>query len=237
MTKVQKKFKRKETKYIVDKETFALFAEDLKSYMVADDFATSTITNIYFDNANFDMIQDSLAKKNGREKIRMRVYDSQPSDQSEAFLEIKKKEEGIGYKFRLTSTPESVMNYMLNDEADSTIIDAKVLEEMEDLRQRYGTIVPMMYIYYDRVSFKGIEDKKIRLTIDQNLLYRDYAVDVNEGKFGRDLLDPSKVIMEIKVPGELPTWLAELLDKYGIEKQSFSKYGNAYKLSHNLIGG
>ncbi len=31
--------------------------------MMADEFATSTITNIYFDNEDFDMIQDSLAKR------------------------------------------------------------------------------------------------------------------------------------------------------------------------------
>ncbi|WP_153053142.1 VTC domain-containing protein, partial [Streptococcus suis] len=107
---VQKQFKRKETKYIVDKETFALLEKDLQKYMVSDEFATSTITNIYFDNEEFDMIQDSIAKKNGREKIRMRVYDSKPSESSQAFLEIKKKENKIGYKYRLTSNPVSVTN-------------------------------------------------------------------------------------------------------------------------------
>ncbi|MGC4388391.1 VTC domain-containing protein, partial [Streptococcus suis] len=79
-----------------------------------------------------------------------------------------------------------------------------------------------MYIYYDRVSYKGIEDKKVRLTIDKNLLYRDYDVDAMEGKFGKNLLDPTKVIMEVKVPEERPDWLVALLEKYQIEKQSFS---------------
>lgn len=233
---VQKQFKRKETKYIVDKETFALLEKDLQKYMVSDEFATSTITNIYFDNEEFDMIQDSIAKKNGREKIRMRVYDSKPSESSQAFLEIKKKENKIGYKYRLTSNPVSVINYIENGVIDSTIKDEKVTSELEQLRERYGTIKPMMYIYYDRVSYKGIEDKKIRLTIDKNLLYRDYDVAATEGKFGETLLDPNKVIMEIKVPEQLPDWLLALLEKYQIEKQSFSKYGNAYKLAYQMSG-
>lgn len=59
--------------------------------MVADEFAQSTITNVYFDNEEFDMIQDVLAKKNGREKVRMCLYDAQPQASSAAFLEIKKK--------------------------------------------------------------------------------------------------------------------------------------------------
>ena len=92
-----------------------------------------------------------------------------------------------------------------------------------------------MYIYYDRVSYKGIKDKKVRLTIDKNLLYRDYNVNVMVGKFGKALLDPKKVIMEIKVPEERPDWLVALLEKYNIEKQSFSKYGNAYKLAHDIV--
>ncbi|HFI0254452.1 TPA: polyphosphate polymerase domain-containing protein [Streptococcus suis] len=233
---VQKQFKRKETKYIVDKETFALLEKDLQRHMVSDEFATSTITNIYFDNEDFDMIQDSIAKKNGREKIRMRIYDAQPSASSQAFLEIKKKENKIGYKYRLTSNPLSVTNYIEKGVVDKTITDEMVTSELEILRERYGTIKPKMYIYYDRVSYKGIEDKKIRLTIDKNLLYRDYHVSATDGKFGEALLDPNKVIMEIKVPEQLPDWLLDLLEKYQLEKQSFSKYGNAYKLAHQMSG-
>ncbi|HFI0716258.1 TPA: polyphosphate polymerase domain-containing protein [Streptococcus suis] len=233
---VQKQFKRKETKYIVDKETFALLEKDLKKHMVSDEFATSTITNIYFDNEDFDMIQDSIAKKNGREKIRMRIYDAQPSASSQAFLEIKKKENKIGYKYRLTSNPLSVTNYIEKGVVDKTITDEMVTSELDILRERYGTIKPKMYIYYDRVSYKGIEDKKIRLTIDKNLLYRDYHVSATDGKFGEALLDPDKVIMEIKVPEQLPDWLLDLLEKYQLEKQSFSKYGNAYKLAHQMSG-
>ncbi|HFI0404869.1 TPA: polyphosphate polymerase domain-containing protein [Streptococcus suis] len=233
---VQKQFKRKETKYIVDKETFALLEKDLQRHMVSDEFATSTITNIYFDNEDFDMIQDSIAKKNGREKIRMRIYDAQPSASSQAFLEIKKKENKIGYKYRLTSNPLSVTNYIEKGVVDKTITDEMVTSELDILRERYGTIKPKMYIYYDRVSYKGIEDKKIRLTIDKNLLYRDYHVSATDGKFGEALLDPDKVIMEIKVPEQLPDWLLDLLEKYQLEKQSFSKYGNAYKLAHQMSG-
>lgn len=48
---------------------------------------------------------------------------------------------------------------------DSTIKDDKVTSELEMLRERYGTIKPKMYIYYDRVSYKGIEDKSSSLSI------------------------------------------------------------------------
>lgn len=234
---VQKQFKRKESKYIVDKKVFALLELDLKKYMVADDYAQSTITNIYFDNDRFEMIQDAIAKKYGREKVRMRVYDTNPSENSQAFLEIKQKENKIGFKYRLTSTPLAVMNYVEKGLVDQTITDEKVTSKLLALRERYGTIKPKMYISYDRVSFKGKEDKKVRVTVDQHLLYRADYVDMKKGKFGNHLLDPNKLIMEVKVPEEQPIWLVELLEKYQIEKQSFSKYGNAYRLTQASRGG
>ncbi|MBF0786560.1 MULTISPECIES: polyphosphate polymerase domain-containing protein [unclassified Streptococcus] len=234
---VQKQFRRKESKYIVDKKVFVQLEAELKEHMVADDYAKSSITNIYFDNDNFGMIQDAIAKKYGREKVRMRIYDTEPSENSQAFLEIKQKENKIGLKYRLTSTPLAVMNYVEKGLADHTITDEKVTSKLEVLRERYGTIKPKMYIYYDRVSFKGKEDRKIRVTVDQNLLYRDDYVDVKKGKFGRYLLDPDKVIMEIKVPEKHPAWLIALLEKYQIDKQSFSKYGNAYRLAQTSRGG
>lgn len=234
---VQKQFRRKESKYIVDKKVFAQLQAELEEYMLADDYAKSTITNIYFDNDDFEMIQDAIEKKNGREKVRMRIYDTSPNAHSQAFLEIKKKENKVGYKYRLTSTPLAVVNYVEKGIADQTITDEMVTSELADLQKRYGAIKPKMYIYYDRVSFKGKEDKKVRLTVDQNLLYRDHQVDVDQGKYGRDLLDPEKVIIEIKVPEEQPAWLLALLDKYRIEKQSFSKYGTAYRLAQESKGG
>lgn len=237
MTKtiIQKHFKRVETKYLLSQEILADLLADLDQHMVADDFSESTITNIYFDNDNFDMIQDSLAKKHGKKKVRMRLYAPSPTATSQAFLEIKQKIDGVGFKYRLTSTPVSVINYVGQGIADATIGDDKVRGELEQLRRRYGTIKPKMYIYYDRKSFKGRQDKTVRVTIDQNLTYRDYQVTYHQGKHGYPLLEGDKVIMEIKVAGDLPRWLAELLTKHGIEQSSFSKYGNAYKLTQERL--
>lgn len=172
-----------------------------------------------------------MSKKNSREKLRMRIYDRQPSASSQAFLEIKKKENKIGYKYRLISNPLSVTHYIETGLADATIQDESVAAALDTLRKRYGALRPKMYIYYDRVSYKGMDDKRIRLTVDKNLLYREEQVEAIDQRYGHYLLSPDSHIMEIKVPEQQPQWLIDLLQKYQIEKQSFSKYGNAYKLS------
>jgi hypothetical protein len=39
-------------------------------------------------------------------------------------------------------------------------------------------------------------------------------------------------LMEIKIPGAMPVWLALILDELEIYPISFSKYGTGYQLSH-----
>lgn len=175
------------------------------------------------------MIQDSADRLWKREKIRMRTYDAHPTPNSQVFLEIKKKEEGIGLKDRLTSKPNSVLKFMSHNLVDETISNPVLLETMAELRERYGKIEPMMYIYYDRFSMKRLEDREVRITIDQNILYRHYDVDLFAGKYGYPLLDDNQVIMEIKVPETYPDWLQAIIDKYGLERVSFSKYGTAHR--------
>ncbi|MBO4107078.1 polyphosphate polymerase domain-containing protein [Streptococcus suis] len=226
--KVETKFKRIETKYILDRKQLAAVLADLKNHLVEDDYPTSTISNIYFDTSSYQMIQDSAERLWKREKIRMRTYDACPTENSQVFLEIKKKEDGIGLKDRLTSRPKSVLDFIHHSIVDETITNPTLLETMAELRARYGKIEPMMYIYYDRFSMKGIEDKKVRVTIDQNILYRPYDVSLFAGKYGYPLLDENQVIMEIKVPEVYPSWLQTIIDKYGLERVSFSKYGTAH---------
>ena len=234
--KIQTNFQRIETKYVLDRELLSKLEAEMRPYLVEDDYASSTITNIYFDNDDFQMIQDSIARRHGREKMRMRTYAEQPTLDSQVFLEIKKKSEEVGFKYRLVSNPSSVVNYIENGIEDSTISDQRVKDEVEQLQDRYLDLKPKMVISYDRYSMKGREDKKVRVTVDSNIRYRDYDVDLTSGRHGLPLLEDGKVIMEIKVPGEYPAWLTAILDKYDLVDQSFSKYGNAYlKSQENLL--
>ena len=225
---IQTNFQRVETKYILDRATLARLEAEMHAYLIPDDYATSTISNIYFDNDDFQMIQDSIARRGGREKLRMRTYAAKPTKDSQVFLEIKKKSEDVGFKYRLDSNLTSVVNYIEKGLADQTISDERVKTEVALLQERYAGLKAKMVISYDRYSMKGSEDKKVRVTVYSNIRFRDYDVDLTLGRHGWPLLEGNKVIMEIKVPGQYPTWLAAILNKYGLVEQSFSKYGKAY---------
>ena len=239
---IETSFKRIETKYIVAKDDVKDLIKDLKKYVVEDDYPTSTISNIYFDTENFEVIQDALAKQHRREKIRMRTYIETPQADSPVFLEVKSKdEEGIGHKFRLVATSQAIINLMTDGTVDHQIQDPDLVQEIQRLRKRYGhRLEPRMFIYYDRLSLKekksiqGYPYNKIRVTLDQNLVYRDQQVSLLHGKAGEPLLEENTIIMEIKAPGEEPQWLKDILDKYGLVKQKFSKYSCAYHKSQGL---
>ena len=239
MKPIETSFKRIETKYVVSKTDLADLIEDLKTYLVEDDYPTSTISNIYFDTEQFDMIQDDSQGTKRKEKIRMRTYLSQIQPDSQVFLEIKSKDStGVGRKYRLLSTPHSITQFMTRGQLDSSIKDQMMIEKVQQLQEEYQqAIIPRMYIYYDRFSLKekkeisGFPYNKIRVTIDQNLTYRDNNVSLFSGKDGFPLLNEDIVIMEIKAPGRKPQWLQDILDQYGLVEQKFSKYSCAYHKS------
>ena len=242
MKPLETTFKRIETKYIVSKDKIDKLIQDLKEYLVEDDYPISTISNIYFDTEDFDVLQEDRLSNKHKEKVRMRTYLSNPKADSQVFLEIKTKDqEGVGRKFRLLSTPSSIINFMTKGHLDASITDTVVIEKVKKLQHDYKlAIKPRMYIYYDRYSLKekkyieGYNYNKIRITIDQNLVYRDENVSLFAGNHGDALLDDDTVIMEIKAPGNKPQWLQDILDKYGLMEHKFSKYSCAYHKSQGL---
>ena len=74
---------------MVNKEDLDDLLKDLKKYVVEDDYPISTISNVYFDTEDFDVIQDALAKQNRREKIRMRTYVEHPTVEESGFSRSK----------------------------------------------------------------------------------------------------------------------------------------------------
>lgn len=107
MMRVQEIFKRVEKKYILTKEKKEFLLEKIKNYLVPDEYGESTICNIYYDTVNYDLIRCSMDKPVYKEKVRLRSYNV-PNKDSEVFLEIKKKYDGIVYKRRISGKLEEI---------------------------------------------------------------------------------------------------------------------------------
>lgn len=225
MAQYQKVFRRKEKKYLLAAPQYEALLPLLREYMAVDEHGLYTICNLYFDTDRYDLIRHSIEKPFYKEKLRLRGYGA-PGPGDRVFLELKKKLNGIVYKRRVSLTLEEAGRYLLQHEQPSG--ESQVLREIDWFLQRYRP-VPKIYISYDRTALFGNEDKDLRVTFDQDILFRESPLDLSQGSWGTPLLMDGQVLMEIKVPGAMPLWLSHILNELGIYSTSFSKYGNIYK--------
>lgn len=79
--------------------------------------------------------------------------------------------------------------------------------------------------------FFGKTDKNFRLTFDRQLTQRRTNLNLRSGDYGTLLIPKDSHLMEVKISGAMPMWLAQQLAALRIYKVSFSKYGTAYRLS------
>ena len=238
---VQKNFRRFEEKYLLTEEKFALLDQQLREYLIPDQFGRHTICNIYFDTDSFDMISWSLDKPMYKEKFRIRSY-GVPSDEDQVFAEIKKKFEKIVYKRRIAATWQEVQDLIQNGRHTHADLSAKGMRQLEQQNKRNEQIEneiiwfmkrhqvrPKAFIGYDREAYTVRGEPELRLTLDRNLRYRTTDLDLRKGDQGDLIMPENPIVMEIKYPGTAPVWLSKMLSQLEIFPITFSKYGTCYK--------
>lgn len=223
---IQEVFKRTEKKYLLTKRQMETIQAALAERMEADVYGKYSIYNIYFDTSDFRLIRTSIEKPVYKEKIRLRSY-CIPSEEDKVFLELKKKSQGVVGKRRVTLTFEEAEKYLLFGVYPERA-DCQILHEIDFAIDRYQ-VVPAAYIAYDRVALSGLEDTNLRITFDENITCRKTDLQLGKERYGISLLEDDQVLMEIKIPGAMPVWLAKLLSELEIFPVSYSKYGTYYK--------
>lgn len=217
-------FKRVEKKYLISEEQKKLLLKKIKDKLVKDVYYESTICNIYFDTTNDDLIINSLEKPEFKEKVRLRSY-KVPTLKDEVFLEIKEKYKGVVGKRRLKMTLEDYYNYIEKKEYDKNI---QIMKEINYYFEYYS-LKPAIFIAYDRISYRGLDDYNLRITLDSNLRSRYDNLRLEYGDTGEKYFDKNFYIMEIKTLGAMPLWLVESLSELKIYPISFSKYGRIHE--------
>lgn len=242
-------FERKEVKYRLNPVQVRTIKQALGAYMAPDEYGQTSITSVYYDTRNRDMISRSLEKPAYKEKLRLRTYGPR-SAQAPVFVELKKKHKGIVYKRRIAVSESAAQLFMvgvpygraidrhpLADEAlEAESHSAKSLQIAEEIAacvRRNGPVFSSMAILVERVAWaplpdtRGAQAEGVRITFDERICYRDLFAP--EGKRASvPLLAAGEAIMEVKVPGAYPLWLVRMLDDCKAYPTSFSKYGEAY---------
>ena len=137
----QHHFQRFETKYIISKEILLDLLLEFEGYLVEDERAYSTINNLYYDTPSYQLIRESLENPCFDEKVRLRTYQEHPTEDSQVFLEIKKKTEGLVTKRRLAADLLTAEAYLDGDYSQLT--DVQIDTEMVWLTQHFGNILSL----------------------------------------------------------------------------------------------
>lgn len=227
-------FKRYEKKYLITEAQYKAILPFLMQYMRPDEYCRDeqwySIYNIYYDNDDASVIRYSLSKPYYKEKLRLRSYCIPNSADSKVFLELKKKIGGIVTKRRAVMPLSEAYAFLANGSRPENLdyMNTQVLNEISYYLRNHA-VKPACYISYDRTALFGREDKEFRITLDHNIITRREELRLEKGNFGDYLMASGMYLMEVKVAGAFPVWLAALLSENKIYQTSFSKYGYAYK--------
>ncbi|MCR5556199.1 MAG: polyphosphate polymerase domain-containing protein [Butyrivibrio sp.] len=235
MAGIKDVFERIEVKYLLDETQYKELMERLKPIAAVDGYGETSILNIYFDTPDFKLIEKSLDKPVYKEKLRLRTYGI-PEDDSNAFIEIKKKYKGVVYKRRITMPYINALDYLERDARPPK--ESQISKEIDYFKHYYKGLKPAMAISYDRIALAGIEDPDLRITFDTNIRWRTKDLSLKRGNVGKDILLPGQHLMELKIAGAMTCEIARILDELNIRKTSFSKYGKGYEayMYGSLIG-
>jgi hypothetical protein len=218
-------FERIETKYLLDEMQYRELMKKLEPIAAVDSYGETSILNIYFDTPDFKLIERSLEKPVYKEKLRLRTYGI-ASDDTNAFIEIKKKFKGVVYKRRINMPYKEAMAYLTEGKRPPK--ESQISREIDYFLQYYKGIKPAMAISYDRIAMAGIKDPELRITFDTNIRWRTTDLSLTKGNVGNDILLPGQHLMELKIAGAMSMEMARILDELNIRQTSFSKYGRGY---------
>ncbi|MBO5274784.1 MAG: VTC domain-containing protein, partial [Clostridia bacterium] len=116
-------FKRYEKKYLMAASDLPSLIAALSPYMDHDPYCIDgnayIIHNVYYDTDNFHVIRASNMKPVYKEKLRLRSYYDNLSDEDTVFLELKKKIGGIVNKRRIGLKIREIDSFISNP----TLID------------------------------------------------------------------------------------------------------------------
>lgn len=215
-------FQRFEKKYLLEPKQYQFLLEKLQPYIEQDKFYLSSIRSIYYDTPRFELIRRSIEKPKYKEKLRIRSYAEPEKDDELVFVEFKKKFDGIVYKRRTKAAYKAV----LEDIDHCEFQDEQIRKEIRYALNYYKKLQPAIYIGCTRTSYTGKQDKLLRITFDQNIVYRVKDLSLKSSEKDKPVTD--KIVMELKVGQAMPLWLVHILNEAEAYPRGFSKVGTAF---------
>lgn len=230
-------FRRREIKYLIDRTTRTALTRDLQAFMRPDAHANSAdgyiVRSLYFDTTDYMAYHEKLAGTAARHKLRIRAYGEDPRQAAITRLEVKSRFLSFIHKITVDIP---VTQYPLLEPAilgktlppNDLLDNSDISKEFFRIQRQYN-MVPKVLLQYRRQAFERAELKRVRVNFDDQLVASRNLALLDPLVAPRSLLKYGTSIFEIKVDGDMPFWLHQLISKYNLQDQAFSKFTNAIR--------
>lgn len=235
-------FQRFEFKYFVPDSLIEPIKKDLlKNNMKWDPYLPEQkdgqyeVRSLYYDTPDLKAYWEKDSGVKVRKKHRLRVYTDTPSDKTKIFMEIKRKYDMLVMKDRLLTNWQDALKLVTREQ--NNYFDCFPPEDKETAGEFFydflkGNMQPVVLVVYDRTPMISDYDEKFRVTFDFNiraartddLFYKDVF---------KAVLDQG-CIMEVKFNNALDFWFHQLIQKYELMRQPFSKYCHGVEATRNI---
>lgn len=215
------------------------------------------VTTVYFDTKSLDLYRAVRSSDDNLKVRAREYYDVHPELLELAthanqvvryspvlWVEVKGKHQGRTYKRRIGIPKTDVSAFFERGEVSEAMHALQVekrgakaddvIAELLDLRTRYAEpLRPSCLVNYRRTAFQN-HAGTVRITLDQrlacfaptdDLLLQPKAL-LRE-HLGRACYEERAFILEVKLTGEMPGWLDQLMKKAHAQQFSFSKFVTA----------
>lgn len=233
------RFQRFEFKYRLPEYIVGKIIQDLLNHMDWDPYVAGNndksyqVSSLYFDTTGFGCYHEKIAGVKSRKKLRLRTYATELQPDTRVFLEIKRKNDMIVFKDRLATNYQECF-HSINNGQFSRLVDHASCQDKELLKEflwlkEYNCLLPKLMVIYKRQPLVGRIDQKFRVTFDSQLK----AYPANQLFFSKRAVEvfPHSVIMELKYNDSVPYWFHQIIKKYQLNREPFSKYCQSLEAS------
>ncbi len=238
---------RFELKYIVSDPKARQIREFVLQYLVEDinnpkeSGVGYPVHSLYLDNFKYDLMMATEYGHKNRYKLRVRFYDD--DTETPVFFEVKRRMNDMICKSRAMVKRSSV-NRLLNghqpiisDTFSRKAKDFEALQKFCHLQSSIGA-TGSAFVSYKREAFVNPEDDSSRVTLDRDLIARDYRVGHGVGlNNGRVHADMHGVVLELKFTDRFPGWMRTLVHTFNLQRGSMPKYVTCVDALDHHYGG
>lgn len=232
---MKKEIYRNEWKYLVAAGEVPVIEQRLGALIHKDAHAGENgymIRSLYFDDYWHSAYEEKAAGVLERKKYRIRIYNA-----SDRVIKLERKKKFGAYIFKedATLTREGVER-ILSGDYEFLLHDPQSLCQEFYVESMCHVLRPRVIVDYDRVPWV-MDEGTVRITFDHDVRAAIGSFDI----FDPDLpvlhvLEPGKVVMEVKFTEFLPQFIRDVLPPPAHELTALSKYLLCYEKTAYMNG-